>query len=390
MTNITSQPSSILVVDDTPANLRLLVDLLKENGYQVRPVPNGNLALAAALARVPDLILLDIMMPEIDGYEVCRRLKAQEKTKDIPVIFISAINEVLDKVKAFGVGGVDYITKPFQVEEVLARVSCHLAIRLLQKSLEVKNVALVLSDYIMPDVKGDEVLKRIHEISPNTLTIMLTGQADLEAISRAIKDAKLYRYIAKPWHPEDLKITVIEAIHSYLQDKKLLEQNLKLQAINEQLKILTLEQAQIIAERTAELREANDELRRLANIDGLTDIPNRRFLDKFLHQQWHRLIYKQQPLSIIMIDVDDFKTYNDYYGHLQGLEIIDLKIPHVASLVTQLVTISLGVSTLVPQKKLRPDLLIDAADRALFAAKRQGRNCVVFQPFNFVEPSYSI
>lgn len=139
MSNSRNYKGNILVVDDTPANLRLLVDLLKENGYQVRPVPNGNLALASVKALPPDLILLDIMMPEIDGYEVCRRLKADELTQDIPVIFISAINEVLDKVKAFNVGGVDYITKPFQVEEVLARVSSHLAIIFLQRSLKKKN-----------------------------------------------------------------------------------------------------------------------------------------------------------------------------------------------------------------------------------------------------------
>ncbi len=93
-------------------------------------------------------------------------------------------------------------------------------------------VALVLSDYIMPDIKGDELLGRIHKMSPQTLKIMLTGQADLEAVGNAIKHAKLYRYIAKPWQDEDLKLTVVEAVHSYLQDKKLTEQNLKLQRIN--------------------------------------------------------------------------------------------------------------------------------------------------------------
>jgi len=93
-------------------------------------------------------------------------------------------------------------------------------------------VALVLSDYIMPDIKGDELLKRIHAMSPQTLKIMLTGQADLEAVGNAIKHAKLYRYISKPWQTEDLKLTVVEAVHSYLQDKKLTEQNIKLQKIN--------------------------------------------------------------------------------------------------------------------------------------------------------------
>lgn len=134
-----SQKGNILVVDDTPENLRLLAGILNEKGYQARPVPNGKLALSAAQNIPPDLVLLDIMMPEIDGYEVCQQLKASEVTKDIPVIFISAVNDVMDKVKAFAVGGVDYITKPFQVEEVLARIETHLKICSLQQSLQEKN-----------------------------------------------------------------------------------------------------------------------------------------------------------------------------------------------------------------------------------------------------------
>lgn len=133
---------NILVVDDTPANLRLLVGILTEKGYKARPVLNGELALSAARGFPPDLILLDIMMPEMNGYEVCSELKADERTRDIPVIFISAINDVLDKVKAFSVGGVDYITKPFHVEEVLARVEAHLTICKLQNNLKDKNEKL--------------------------------------------------------------------------------------------------------------------------------------------------------------------------------------------------------------------------------------------------------
>ncbi|MEG3974883.1 response regulator [Microcoleus sp. herbarium8] len=131
--------ANILVVDDTPQNLRLLVGILSEKGYKVRPVPNGKLALSAAQKMPPDLVLLDVMMPEMDGYEVCQQLKDSEITKDIPVIFISAINDVMDKVKAFGVGGVDFITKPFQVEEVLARIETHLKICSLQQILQEKN-----------------------------------------------------------------------------------------------------------------------------------------------------------------------------------------------------------------------------------------------------------
>ncbi|MCW6049071.1 response regulator [Microcoleus sp. A2-C5] len=136
---------NILVVDDTPANLRLLAGILNGKGYKVRPVPSGELALSAAKGMPPDLILLDIMMPEMNGYEVCEKIKADERTRDIPVIFISAINDVLDKVKAFAVGGVDYITKPFQVEEVLVRVETHLAMCQLQKKLRHKNDELTVT-----------------------------------------------------------------------------------------------------------------------------------------------------------------------------------------------------------------------------------------------------
>ncbi|MBN1877531.1 MAG: response regulator [Anaerolineae bacterium] len=131
--------ASILVVDDTRANLRFLAEILTQQGYVVRPALDGTMALSSAQAKPPDLILLDIMMPRMDGYEVCASLKADERTREIPVIFLSALNEVVDKVKAFEMGGVDYITKPFQVEEVLARVATHLALRQLQRRLQEKN-----------------------------------------------------------------------------------------------------------------------------------------------------------------------------------------------------------------------------------------------------------
>jgi signal transduction histidine kinase len=127
---------NVIVVDDTPANLQLLTGMLKERGYKVRPVPSGKLALQAAKNDPPDLILLDIMMPEMDGYEVCERLKADEKLREISVIFISALNETMDKVKAFGVGGVDYVTKPFHFEEVNARVSTHLELQRQRRRLK--------------------------------------------------------------------------------------------------------------------------------------------------------------------------------------------------------------------------------------------------------------
>ncbi len=125
----------ILIVDDTPDNLHLLSTMLEERGYEVRSVTNGSTALMGIQAQPPDLILLDINMPGMNGYEVCQRLKANPHTHEIPAIFISALNEVFDKVKAFTVGGVDYIAKPFQVEEVLARIENQLTVRRLQAQL---------------------------------------------------------------------------------------------------------------------------------------------------------------------------------------------------------------------------------------------------------------
>ncbi len=136
------QAASILAVDDTPANLQVLAGMLKDRGYKVRPVPGGKLALSAARRDPPDLILLDINMPEMNGYEVCEHLKADENLKGIPVIFISALTEQLDKVKAFAIGGVDYLTKPFQMEELHARVETHLKLRRLQLELEETNALL--------------------------------------------------------------------------------------------------------------------------------------------------------------------------------------------------------------------------------------------------------
>lgn len=137
-----SDLTQILVVDDTLANLKLLTDLLFKHGYQVRPVSSSTRALKSVAVEKPDLIILDVMMPEMDGYEVCRRLKLDEHYRDIPVIFISALDEAVNKVIGFKAGGVDYITKPFQEEEILIRVETHLALSRLQQQVLLRNILL--------------------------------------------------------------------------------------------------------------------------------------------------------------------------------------------------------------------------------------------------------
>ena len=141
----------ILIVDDVPENLQLLSGMLTNKGYKVRPVLSGKLALKLAHSNPPDLILLDITMPEMSGYEICAQLKSNPSLKDIPVIFISGLAETEDKVRAFEAGGVDYITKPFKVQEVQARVDSHLRLRFLQKEVEQYNSSL--HDMVQAQVK---------------------------------------------------------------------------------------------------------------------------------------------------------------------------------------------------------------------------------------------
>jgi DNA-binding NtrC family response regulator len=193
----TSAPEDILVVDDTPANLRLLTDLLAKHGYRVRPASDGALALKSVAARIPDLILLDVSMPDMDGYEVCRRLKADEKSSRIPVIFISAFGDTHQKVTGFEAGGVDYITKPFEAEEALARVRTHLQLRRaeeLQRAFEeieaLKSQLELRNDYLQEEVLeakafGDlvgqsaalrHIVSQIDVVAPTEASVLILGE----------------------------------------------------------------------------------------------------------------------------------------------------------------------------------------------------------------------
>ena len=152
--------AQILVVDDSPGSLKLLTDFLGYHGYQVRPASDGQLALRSVAIEAPDLILLDVIMPGMNGYEVCRRLKADDQLSKIPVIFISGLDEVVDKVKGFETGAVDYITKPFDPEDLLARIATHLTLRRLQKAVEAQNRELERE--IAERQRAEEALQKTH------------------------------------------------------------------------------------------------------------------------------------------------------------------------------------------------------------------------------------
>jgi serine phosphatase RsbU (regulator of sigma subunit) len=170
--------SDILIVDDTPANLQLLSKMLSDHNFRVRPVPSGSLAMNVARVEPPDLVLLDIRMPDMDGYAVCEKLKADERTRDIPIIFISALDATQDKVRAFQVGGVDYITKPFQVDEVLARVKTHLALRKLQSQLQEANAKMMMELTLAGEVQTSFLPRELPSIPGWQLAVTLQSSRE--------------------------------------------------------------------------------------------------------------------------------------------------------------------------------------------------------------------
>ncbi len=163
----------VLVVDDTPANLSVITAMLNHGGYEVRPAINGEVALRALAAKLPDLVLLDINMPGIKGYEVCRRIKADARTQHIPVIFLSAADNLEDKVEAFRVGGVDYVTKPFQVEEVMARVNSQVMLAQQRQKIE---TLMSFKDELLRTVSHD-LKNPLHNIMGYTDMLMENIQA---------------------------------------------------------------------------------------------------------------------------------------------------------------------------------------------------------------------
>lgn len=170
---LTHSKGSILLVDDMPENLKLLSELLIQLGYNIRSTTSGRMALKTLTAKQPDLILLDIKMPEMDGYQVCTAIKADEKLCDIPIIFISALDDTFDKVKAFECGGVDYITKPFQIEEVVARV---------ENQLTIQRQKTALQKEVRKRQEAEEVLHQSRALLASVLNTALDGIAAMQAV----------------------------------------------------------------------------------------------------------------------------------------------------------------------------------------------------------------
>ncbi|HEY9644170.1 MAG TPA: response regulator [Coleofasciculaceae cyanobacterium] len=215
----------ILIVDDTPDNLRLLSAMLTNQGFEVRKALNGQRAIFSAQADPPDLVLLDIKMPDMDGYEVCRRLKADSQTCEVPIIFISALDDALDKVQAFAAGGIDYVTKPFHEAEVLARIENQLRLQRLQKQLVEQNKELVRSNRELEQfayVVSHDLQQPLQSVTGFIKLIMLRYQDQLDEtahdylkrihdagnrMQRLIQDLLAYAQVGK----KDLKFQPIDS-----------------------------------------------------------------------------------------------------------------------------------------------------------------------------------
>jgi signal transduction histidine kinase len=189
MESTSLQKSTILVVDDTPTNLSVLLDYLNQSGFKTLIAQDGEGALEQADFAHPDIILLDVMMPGIDGFETCKRLKEQDATKDIPVIFMTALSETVDKVKGFQYGAVDYITKPFQQEEVLMRITTHLTMQHQKKELNLLNQKLMASN-----ATKDKFFSIIAHDMRSAFTPMVGYSDLLIRAAEELKDAKISKY----------------------------------------------------------------------------------------------------------------------------------------------------------------------------------------------------
>ncbi|MBV6623657.1 MAG: EAL domain-containing protein [Rivularia sp. (in: Bacteria)] len=488
----------ILVVDDTPNNLNVLFSYLRAAGFKVLVAQTGNNALKSAEYSKPDLILLDILMSGIDGFEICRQLKINSVTKDIPVIFMTGLSDSINKVRGFELGAVDYVTKPIQKEELIARIQTHINMEKLRNSLVEQNGIL------QQQAQQEKLLSQLSERIRDSLDVSFVIRTAAKEILQYLKCDRvlisrldnLYSYIEEQVvQPGISEIPQDNIAHKYFikdREEKALFLRGDIKAIDDieqsnldSLSLKNLQHFQVKAALTIpilfksdefegvlasrnfflwgfltvhqcsatrqwkseeiqfiqrlvnqlaigiqqarlcnQLSTANKELKQLALCDSLTKVYNRRFFDEKLIQEWNRLRRIPSPLSIIMCDVDCFKSYNDTYGHHAGdkclrmiadaiantakrpadcvaryaggafviilpytpargalkvaeairNKIQQLNISHTSSSVSSAVTVSMGIAGSIPNSDDNPILLVEAADHALYLAKAQGRN----------------
>jgi two-component system, cell cycle response regulator len=422
--------AAILIVDDAPSNLDVLRTVMAQEGYQTFVASSGERALSLARRVRPDLILLDVVMPGMDGLETCRQLKLNPATEHIPVIFMSACNEADDVVAGFERGAVDYIGKPLRMAEVSARVRARLQhhtrtesqleqVRRLRKIVDTMAEGLMIID-----ASGS-----IEYTNPACDSYLgygsgeLAGHSITELLQAPVAAEYLQYFSSYASDPDHVPGQGTREVAVHLRDGIEREMDLTLTPMQMGSEPMFIGLLHDISHR----KQYESTLERAALADPLTRIANRRHFDSFMEMEWQRSIRSSKPLSLIVLDVDHFKLYNDELGHAAGdgalrevaavlaahaprgtdlaaryggeefallfgetdspaartlaesirSAIEALQLPNPMSPCGHFLTASIGVVTIVPGQS---DLLTDffeAADRAMYAAKDAGRNRIV-------------
>jgi len=335
---------TILIVDDNPVNIGLVVDHLEDHGLQVTVAQGGEEALKRAEFVQPDLILLDVMMPGIDGFETCRRLKAGPLTRNIPVIFMTALADIHDKVSAFAAGGVDYVSKPFQVEELLARVKTHLELRAAQKRMASQN--LELQDEIAARRSAEAAL-RASELSYRRLFETANdGILLLDSVTEEVTDANP-AFATMLGHKRSAllgrKLCELPAFDRVLASKSTIAELRQLKHIKYDDWVLETEagssvDVEVVANlyqadgsdivqcnfrNISDRKEAEARIRYMALHDALTGLPNRiLFADRLAIATAHAR-RDSKKVALLMLDLDHFKHINDSLGHHIGDQLLE-------------------------------------------------------------------
>lgn len=407
----------ILLVDDDQQNLMVLKTILQQEGYQLKLVSSGQQALTQVASQVPELVLMDVNMPEMSGFEVCRQLKADPRFHQVPVIFISANIDIEHKLEGFKAGAVDYITKPFQPEEVVVRVSSQLLIQKQRRQLE--SVLNSSQDGIVAfeSVRQDAEIVDFKCLLLNRKALEMGQKTSQEFVGALLLEQFPF-----------IKTTgIFQDFVSVVDSGEPLSQEVHFASLQRwfQWTGVKLDDGLVVTFRDITVRKEMElQLAQLAEQDGLTGIANRRVFDDSLHNEWKRCARSEKPLSLILCDIDYFKQFNDTFGHISGDQALikvaqaiqnsvrrpgdlvaryggeefvvilpetepegalviaqkiaaavkALRLPSAIKSHSETLTLSMGLASQVPEFHESESQLLAEADDALYQAKAAGRN----------------
>ena len=418
----------VLIVDDEPSNINVVAEIL-HNLYEIRVATNGMTALNMIEKAKPDLILLDINMPEMNGYEMASKLKSSEDTANIPFIFLTAKSDSQSIVEGFKQGAVDYISKPFAKEELLARVKTHLKINDLQTSL--KNTVNELANYL--DIMDQNINFSATDLK-GVITNVSSAFCEICGFTKEELISKNHDIVKHEDMPKEIYDDLWKTISQNLIWKGELKNKRKDGTAYWVEITIYPDFDKTSGEKIGytSIRHDISDKKRIEEIsihDELTKLYNRRHFNKILHDELNRAKRDKKILSFMMIDVDYFKLYNDTYGHQEGDNVLfeianvlnnyckragdfafrlggeefgilfseltkeesknyanairkaveNLKIPHDKNSISSYVTISVGLLSINHDEKITEDEIYKKADDLLYKAKESGRNKVCAQ-----------